>query len=273
MIDTNVDPEASRHMSGDAGEKITDIPKYITREEMIKDGKLDIYAFLPMDYKLKDGDECKRFDLYDKVGIILKSMHPFTMKLEALRILANDQDLSQREWRHVMYVIRYVEDILTEIYSEETKSILLARKGYIKYIPIDENGIDLDKLEPFINKSGHVGYFSTYKYFRREYKLEPYEAGLLHGFDFTMIYKDMDYRENTPINFCATWFRDRFEDKFEIYAIHVDEKRGWDRGYQRSVTGYLAKGERYIPPTSPLPPIILGSPTPPLPYWEYLLKN
>ena len=228
----------------DDSKKESVILKSITREEMIKDGRLDIYAFIRSDDIREYMREYRTFDIHDKLHIIFKSMNPFPMKIEALKILAKDPDLSERQRRHVLCVTKYVEDIFTEIHSEQTKAIIGMRECRAKSLPGDEDYKALDEFEASIEEDINAEFFSSYKEFRRKYYIDAYEPGIpLSRFEFSMIYKDIPWCDNTPIHFSATWFEDRFDDRFEIYSVSVDAEWGETLGYRKSITEYLDMGE------------------------------
>lgn len=79
------------------------------------DGKIDIYNFMRSAEIREYMRANKTFCLSDKIYIILRSMNPLTIKLEALKLLSEDPDLTEDERIHALKVLEYTQKISDEI--------------------------------------------------------------------------------------------------------------------------------------------------------------
>lgn len=173
--------------------------KAITREEMVDgNGKLDIYSFMRSAEIREYMRQNNTFELENTIFIILKCMNPFEIKLEALKILASDQSLSDHDRRHVLYVAKYVERILQEIYSPESPAIIAMKECYC----VDEEG--LNAYEASVQERNSTGYYSSYNEFLEQYaEYAPEEDDELPRYEIDLVYQDKDTRHNNPISFSS----------------------------------------------------------------------
>ena len=96
------------------------------------------------------------FEVEEKVYIIIKSMNPFEVKLEALRILSEEPGISKKEKKFVLGVISYAERLLQELSAPEQLAILEVSGGNV----IDREG--LNSFEVSQNACSYTDYFASY---------------------------------------------------------------------------------------------------------------
>ena len=197
-------------------------------------GKLDIYGFL----RSKEIQDYMRqnvtFSLKEKIFIILNSFNPYSLKLEALKILSQDKELSEDEKRHILYTIRYLERILQEIYSPESSVIFAMTECYTA-----ENK-ELNEYEASIKNNSLTWYYMSYQEFLDIHKdYMPKDNERLPRYEFDLVYPVKTWLENTPIGFSATWI----DDNIEIYSISADDKWGKTQSFKSSITEYFECGK------------------------------
>ena len=196
-----------------------------------ENGKLDIYAFMRSaeirEYMRKN----ESFDLHDKIYIILKSMNPFEIKLEAMRALSGEDALKQKERRHILSVIKYTERILQEIYSPTYPAIIAAKECY----SADTEGENA--YEASVRERNNEEYYASYEEFLQEKsRYIPEEGEQFPRYEIDLVYQGRKHDDNNPIHFSATWM----DDRIEIYAIEVDYRWGREHYYAKNtVAGYF----------------------------------
>lgn len=228
--------------------------KAITKEEMIdKNGKLDVYSFMRSTEIREYMRRNKTFDLEDTIYIILKSMNPYDIKLEALRLLATDKDLSEHDRRHALYVVKYTERILQEICHPDSPTILSVMECYTT------EPIELNTYDASIHEYNNEDYYSSYQEFI-EYNSKdiPEEDEELPRYETNIVYPGKDTLHNNPICFSATWF----DGVIGIYSIVVEDNWGEDLGFKESITDYYWTGHagRYSLPYPSMSKVKLQTP-------------
>ena len=208
--------------------------KAVSKEEMVdKNGNLDIYAFIRSPEIREYLRKNETFNLSDTIFLILKSMNPWEAKLEALKILAQEERLSEQEKRHVLYTAEYAERILLEIYCPENTAILSVNEYY---------RMNEDYLNPYeVSVKGlHcTGYYSSYNEFLAQYAdYLPEENQPLPRYEIDLVYPGKNCKNNNPIHFSATCFN----GTIGIYAIHADSGWGETHCFKHNLTDYLAGG-------------------------------
>lgn len=206
----------------------------ISKNDLIgNDGKLDIYAFM-RSKEIRDYMRINEsFDLEDTIYIILKSMNPYRLKLEALKILGCDQSLSEQERRHVLYVTRCVERILQEIYSPESPAVIAMNEC------VSVDGEEMNEYEVSMKERNSIGYYVTYQDLLEQYsEYVPEEDEPLPLYKIDLFYQESKWRNYNPIRFAATWF----DGKIEIFSIHVDSEWGEEHSFKSSITDYFCYG-------------------------------
>lgn len=197
-------------------------------------GTLDVYGFM----RSKEIQDYMRqnvtFSLKEKIFIILNSLNPYGLKLEALKILSQDKELSKDEKTHILYTIRYLERILQEIYNPESTIIFAMNECYTA-----ENK-ELNEYEASIKNNIHTWYYMSYQEFlniHKEYMPESNER--LPRYEIDLVYPGKNWLENNPICFSATWI----DGKIEIYSICADDKWGENQSFKSSITEYFWCGK------------------------------
>ena len=178
-------------------------------------GKLDVYGFM----RSKEIQDYMRqnvtFSLKEKIFIILNSLNPYGLKLEALKILSQDKELSKDEKKHILYTIRYLERILQEIYNPEFPIVFAMTECYTA-----ENK-ELNEYEASIKNNSLTWHYMSYQEFLNIYKdYMPEDNERLPRYEFDVVYPGKTWLENNPIGFSATWI----DGKIEIYSICADNK-------------------------------------------------
>ena len=203
----------------------------ITLDEIIDaNQQLDIYAFMRSPEIRNYMRHNKTFEIKDKIYIILKSMDPFPIKLNALHILASDSSLSNHDRKHVLYTARYVERILQEIYQPSLPAIIALKECY----SIDSE--ELNSYESSVIENNSTNYFASYKEFIDVYsEYAPEIEDEIPRFEIDLVYQGLDNRHNNPISFSATWF----DGKIEIYSISEDPYWGEEHCFNSSITDYF----------------------------------
>lgn len=193
-------------------------------------GKLDVYGFM----RSKEIQEYMRqnvtFSLKEKIFIILNSLNPYGLKLEALKILSQDKELSKDEKKHILYTIRYLERILQEIYNPEFPIVFAMTECYTA-----ENK-ELNEYEASIKNNSLTWHYMSYQEFLNIYKdYMPEDNERLPRYEFDLVYPGKTWLENNPIGFSATWI----DGKIEIYSICADNKWGENQCFKPSITDYF----------------------------------
>lgn len=199
------------------------------REEQLRDnnGKLDVYVFM------RSAEICEHmrwhesFEVEEKVYIIVKSMNPFEVKLEALKILSEESGISKREKKFVLGVISYAERLLQELSAPEQMAILEVSGGNV----IDREG--LNSFEVSQNDCSYTDCFASYgelvekceRYFKED--MDP-----LCRMEIDLVYQGLLNNENNQISYSATWF----DGKLQIYAISAQPQWGMKHGFSEMVT-------------------------------------
>lgn len=206
--------------------------KAVSKEEMVdKNGELDIYAFIRSPEIREYMRKNETFNLSDTIFLILKSMNPWETKLEALKILAHEESLSEQKKRHVLYTAGYAERILQEIYCPENPAILSVNEYYCM------NEDYLNSYEVSVKGLHYTGYYSSYNEFLAQYAdYLPEESLPLPRYEIDLVYPGKNCKNNNPIHFSATWFN----GKIRIYAIHADSGWGEAHCFKHKITNYLA---------------------------------
>lgn len=207
----------------------------IKRENLTgPDGKIDIYNFMRSAEIREYMRANKTFCLSDKIYIILRSMNPLTIKLEALKLLSEDPDLTEDERIHALKVLEYTQKISDEINNPGAPAFFAMTECYSReYETL--NSYEASKVEQ--NRTGY--YMSYQEIVDGCKKYPPEEREELPRYEICLVYMGKKCDENNPIYFSATWF----DGNIEIYAITVVPEWGEGLGYDDSVIEYFYIGE------------------------------
>lgn len=105
--------------------------KAITKEDFIDtDGRVDVCAFMRSDEIREYMRANKIFRFKDKIKIILRSMNPYEVKVEALKLLAEEPGMLDLDRLYTLGVISYIERIFQEIESPEKPAVFVLNTCY-----------------------------------------------------------------------------------------------------------------------------------------------
>lgn len=105
--------------------------KAITKEDFIDtDGRVDVCAFMRSDEIREHMRANKIFRFKDKIRIILRSMNPYGVKLEALKLLAKEPELLETDRLYALGVISYIKRIFQEIEAPEKPAVFVLNICY-----------------------------------------------------------------------------------------------------------------------------------------------
>ena len=207
--------------------------KAITKEDFIDtDGRVDVCAFMRSDEIREYMRANKIFRFKDKIRIILRSMNPYGVKVEALKLLAEEPGMLDLDRLYTLGVISYIERIFQEIESPEKPAVFVLNTCYPK------------EKESVYSDWGLYGdcswpeYFRSYQGFCNRYdNISPTDiSGVLLRHRIDIVYPRVSKGDNPLIRFWVTWF----ENGYEIYSIEADPDWGREHLFSEEITEELA---------------------------------
>lgn len=181
-------------------------------EYLLTDGTLDIYAFIRSSQIREYFRQYKEFSIMDKMYIILGSMNPLYVKIEAIRILSKTPGIPDKEYEKLEGMAGFLEGLLDYICGDECKVL-----SCVECYCISNKMNSFEASEAIRNEAC---YFSSYREMEEYYAdYIPQENKPLRRYCVDVVSPGLPCDDNCMITFEATYF----DNQIQIYNVEVSE--------------------------------------------------